>query len=158
MATRRDIELRRRVQAELDREPDLSGQEFGLAVKDGVVTLWGQVGDGEQKRVAEAAAQRVSGVEVVVDMLRVRSDARWADRDDEIAHAVRQSLKWHLKVFQDSVKATVAKGWITLEGEADSPHQRLDAERGLRQIRGVRGITNRIEVSCLGNRRRKAHG
>ena len=150
MTTGRDIELRRRVQAELDREPDLSGEEFGLAVKDGVVTLWGQVGDGEQKRLAEAAAERVSGVEVLVDKLRLRSDARWANRDDEIAHAVRQSLKWHLKVYQDSVKATVAKGWINLEGEVDSLRQRVDAERGLRQIRGVRGVTNRIHVRGFG--------
>jgi len=150
VTTGRDIELRRRVQAELDREPDLSGEEFGLAVKDGVVTLWGQVGDGEQKRLAEAAAERVSGVEVLVDKLRLRSDARWANRDDEIAHAVRQSLKWHLKVYQDSVKATVAKGWINLEGEVDSLRQRVDAERGLRQIRGVRGVTNRIHVRGFG--------
>ena len=145
--TRQDVELRRKVQAELDWEPDLRDQEFALTVKDGVVTLWGQVGDDRQKHVAEAAAQRVSGISVVADELRVRSDSRSTDTDNEIAHTVCKFLKWHVKPPPHSVKATVENGWITLEGEVTLLAQRIDAERGLSQIRGVRGITNRIRVT-----------
>ncbi|MEJ2239315.1 MAG: BON domain-containing protein [Gemmatimonadales bacterium] len=147
MITKRDVELRRRVQAELDWEPDLRDQEFALTVKDGVVTLWGEVGDDRQKHVAQAAAQRVSGISVVADELRVRSDIRSTDTDNEIAHTVCKFLKWHVKPPTDSVKATIENGWITLEGEVPLLAQRTDAERGLRQIRGVRGVTNRIRVT-----------
>ena len=151
LTVRRDIELRRRVQAELDWEPDLKQHEIGLAVTDGVVTVWGQVGDTKQKHVARAAVLRVSGVEVVADEVRVRSDDRSADQDTEIAHAVHRHLMWHLKVPQDSVKATVAQGWITLEGEVDLPQQRVDAERGLRRIQDVQGVTNQIHVGGFGD-------
>jgi len=146
LITRRDIELRRRAQAELDWEPDLKEHEIGLAVTDGVVTIWGQVGDTKQKHVARTAVLRVSGVEVVADEVRVRSDDGSADRDTEIAHAVHRHLMLHLKVPQDSVKATVAHGWITLEGEVDLLQQRVDAERGLRRIQRAQGVTNRIHV------------
>jgi osmotically-inducible protein OsmY len=147
VTTRRDVELRRRVQAELDWEPDLREQEFALTVKDGVVSLWGQVEDDRQKHVAEAAAQRVSGISVVADELRVRSDGSLTDTDNEIAHTVYKLLKWHVNAPADSVKAMVENGWITLEGDVPLLGQRIDAERGLRQIRGVRGVTNRIRVT-----------
>ena len=146
MATRQDVELRRRVQAELDWEPDLRDQELALAVTDGVVTLWGQVVDTEQKRVAMAAVQRVCGVAVVADELRVRSDGELIGCDVEIAHAVHHHLKLHVKAQPGSITATVVRGWVTLEGMVESLRQRVDAERGLRGIRGVRGITNRIQL------------
>ena len=146
MATRQDIELRRRVLAELDWEPDLRHHEIALAVTDGVVTLWGQVVDTEQKHVAMAAVRRVGGVEVVADQLRVRSNGESIGRDVEIAHAVHHHLKLHVKAQPDSVTATVVRGWVTLEGMVESLQQRGDAERSLTGIRGVRGITNRIQL------------
>ena len=146
MATRQDIELRRRVQAELDWEPDLRDQEIALAVTDGVVTLWGQVVDAEQKRVAMAAVRRVLGVEVVADELRVRSDGDLVGCDVEIAHAVHHHLKLHVKAQPNCVTATVVRGWVTLEGMVESLQQRVDAERSVRGICGVRGVTNRLQV------------
>jgi len=146
MANRRDVELRRRVRAELDWEPELAAQEIGLAVKDGVVTLSGLVDTYELRRVAENAAKRVSGVYVVVEELHVRcTDPRDAT-DTEIGHAARQQLRENLKLSQDSVKARIENGWITLEGEVNIPHHRVNVEGGLRQIQGVKGITNRIVV------------
>jgi len=146
---RRDVELRRRVRAELDWEPELAAQEIGLAVKDGVVTLAGLVDNTELRRVAENAAKRVSGVYVVVEELHVRcSDPRDAT-DTEIGHAVRQQLKEIHKSSQDSIKARVENGWITLEGEVDVPQHRVNLEECLRQTQGVKGITNRIAV-CSG--------
>jgi osmotically-inducible protein OsmY len=150
VATRRDIELRRRVQAELDWEPDLRNQEIALTVKHGAVTLWGAVSDTEQKRVARSVAQRVPGVEAVTDELQVRRDGQSSGRDSEIALVVRQQLKRHLTAQQDAVQATVAEGWVTLDGEIDVLEELLDAERCLRRIRGVRGITNRIHVGGFG--------
>jgi osmotically-inducible protein OsmY len=64
------------VQAELDWEPGLREHEIGLAVKNGVVTLWGQVCHPDQQKLAEEATKRVGGIEVVVNRLGVRPTGR----------------------------------------------------------------------------------
>lgn len=46
----------------------------------------------------------------------------------------------------DTVKVTVAKGWVTLDGEVDWQYQRLDAERVVRRLTGVKGVVNLIKV------------
>jgi osmotically-inducible protein OsmY len=146
LATRQDIELRRKIQAELDWEPDLRDQEIAVTVRDGVVALWGEVVDTEQKNVAMAAVQRVVGVDVMADQLRVRSNETSDDCDVEIAHAVQHHLQRQVAERRDSVMATVMRGWITLEGAVVSMQHWLDVERCLSGIRGVRGVTNRIQL------------
>lgn len=93
VATRQDIELRRRVQAELDWEPDLRDEEIALTVRDGVVTLWGRVSDPERKQVVEAAARRVPGVKAVADELRVRAGGRSDGHGIDVAHTSRRQMK-----------------------------------------------------------------
>jgi osmotically-inducible protein OsmY len=41
---------------------------------------------------------------------------------------------------------TVSKGWITLEGEVDWQYQKVDAERVVSRLAGVKGVTNFITV------------
>jgi osmotically-inducible protein OsmY len=40
----------------------------------------------------------------------------------------------------------VKSGWVTLEGEVEWNYQRERAEEAVRRVRGVKGITNSIEV------------
>ena len=57
-----DSQLQQDVSAELDWEPSVHAARIGVEVKDGVVTLAGQVDSYAEKWNAERAAQRVSGV------------------------------------------------------------------------------------------------
>src|SRR5581483_3092924 len=41
---------------------------------------------------------------------------------------------------------TVTKGWVTLKGEVEWQSQKFDAERVVRRLAGVRGVTNLISV------------
>ena len=43
-------------------------------------------------------------------------------------------------------KVAVSKGWVTLEGEVEWGFERDDAERVVRRLTGVRGVTNLIKV------------
>jgi osmotically-inducible protein OsmY len=42
----------------------------------------------------------------------------------------------------------VSNGWVTLEGEVALYHERQAAERALRYLMGVRGVTNRIALQA----------
>jgi osmotically-inducible protein OsmY len=41
---------------------------------------------------------------------------------------------------------TVSRGWVTLDGRVEWQFQRREAERAVRRLTGVRGVTNLITV------------
>ena len=51
------------------------------------------------------------------------------------------SMRWRVTV-------TVSDGVVKLEGEVDSQHQRGAAERVIRQLTGVKGVTNLLRVKA----------
>ena len=48
------------------------------------------------------------------------------------------------------VKALVENGWVTLGGVVEYAFQRAEVERIVRNVRGVLGVTNNIEVKPRG--------
>ena len=67
--------------------------------------------------------------------------------DAKIAGAVTILLAWSAELDADHVRARVENGLVTLEGSVARPTERRAAERLTRQIRGVRGVSNRIQVA-----------
>jgi osmotically-inducible protein OsmY len=49
-------------------------------------------------------------------------------------------------VPKDAVQVTVSHGWVTLRGEVEWQYQRREAERVVRNLRGVKGISNLITL------------
>ena len=132
--------------AELRFEPRVQPNEIGVAVKDGVVTLTGSVDSYLKKWSAEKAAHRVRGVKAVANDVEVRLPSSSERTDADIAKAAVQALEWDAFVPTDRVKVTVEKGWVTLDGEVDWQFQRLDADRVVRRLTGVKGVSNLIRV------------
>jgi osmotically-inducible protein OsmY len=66
--------------------------------------------------------------------------------DTDIAQAVRHTLEWDVLVPHERIRSTVTNGWVTLEGEVEHWYQRADAERAVRHLAGVRGVTDTIAV------------
>jgi osmotically-inducible protein OsmY len=132
---------------QLGFDPAVDSSEIGVtATADGVVTLKGTVHEFAQKRVAERAAKRVAGVRALVNDIEV-TPIRPRDHDDTaIAGAALNAIKWVSGVPEDAVKVGVSKGWLTLEGQLEWQYQKRAAEQAVRNLRGVRGITNSITV------------
>jgi len=141
-----DAELKKAVQEELSWEPSVPDERVGVAVSDGVVTLTGHLDTYIQKDAAQQAAQRVTGVKAVAVELDVVPLGLHQRSDTEIATAIEHHLAWNSTVPQDRIKVTVEKGWVTLSGEVDQNFQRLAAERVIRPLMGVVGITDRIRL------------
>ena len=139
-------QLLRDVQDQLKWEPSIRDDEIGVAVKDGVVTLSGYVPSYADKYIAIYAVERVGGVEAVADELKVKLPSSHARTDTELAHAAVHALRWNVKVPDEGVKVAVRDGWLTLEGEVEWQYQRSAAERALRHLTGMRGVTNLIAV------------
>jgi osmotically-inducible protein OsmY len=134
--------------AELKWEPRLEDDDIAVAVRDGVVTLAGYVKSYGEKWTAERVASRVKGVKAVANDLQVKLPTSSERPDPELARAAVDALKWNIWVPKDRVKLKVEKGWITLEGEVDYFYQKEAAERAIRHLTGVKGVTNLITVAA----------
>ncbi len=141
-----DLELKRAVESELNFEPSINAAEIGVAVKGGIVTLSGRVPSYWEKIAAERAAARVSGVKAVANELEVRLPGSSERTDEDIARAAVDTLRWTVLVPQDKIKVKVSKGWVTLEGSVDWQYQKSAAEKAVRKLVGVVGVSNLVEV------------
>jgi osmotically-inducible protein OsmY len=111
-----------------------------------VVTLTGWVDSYMKKWAAEEAAHRVKGVKAVANDVEVRLPGDSQRTDADIAAAVVQALESDASMRLEKLDVTVAKGWVTLQGEVEWQYQKEDAERVVRRITGVKGVTNLIAV------------
>ena len=137
-----DSQLQADVLEELRADARVNPSEIAVAVKDGVVSLGGEV-DTLSKRIAAGQdAERVHGVRAIVNDLRVHLSIDQRSSDSDIAHAAVNALLWDTEVPDKTVKVRVQNGWVWLVGEADWNYQRLAAERAIENIAGVKGVTN----------------
>jgi osmotically-inducible protein OsmY len=144
--TRTDAQIQSDVQAELKWEPRVQSPEIGVAVKDGVVTLTGFVDSYTKRWAAEEAAHRVHGVKAVANEIEVRLGTSGERTDPEIAAAAARALQWDALLVPEQIDVTVSKGWVTLNGTVDWQYKKTEAERVVRNLAGVRGVSNLIEV------------
>lgn len=141
-----DSQLQRDVTEELHWDPQVGRTEVGIAVRDGVVTLTGTVNTYAQKLAAERAAERVSGVKAIADDLAVKLPGFGKRSDTEIAHAAVNALTWDTEVPEEKITVKVDNGWITLDGLVPYRYQSEAAERAVRYLIGVKGVTNLMKV------------
>jgi osmotically-inducible protein OsmY len=65
-------ELYKEVVDKLNFEPSLTAENIVVGVKDGVVTLTGQVNDQVEKVLARDIVSNIEGVHIVIDKLEVK--------------------------------------------------------------------------------------
>lgn len=125
----------------------IPSMEISVDTVNGVVTLFGMVPTAQVKRSAEAEAARVSGVSRVENQLEVVSSAQ-----KETAQAKDEDITRDLKLaFKDrpdleNVNTSVKNGVVQLTGKVASGWEELSAVRTARMVKGVRGVTNQLEV------------
>ena len=140
-----DRQLQRDVEQELAWEPSINAEQIGVSVKDGVVELDGHVGSYYEKQAAERAALRIANVKAIASEIRVELPFSAVRTNEDIARAAKNQLEWNISI-PTSVKVKVDDGWVTLQGNVDWQYQKQEAERCVRPLLGVRGVTNKITL------------
>jgi osmotically-inducible protein OsmY len=140
-------ELQKDVQNAIKWEPLLNAAEIGVSVKDGVVTLTGNVDSYSKKTEAENATKNVAGVKVVVENIEVKFHSSFAKKDDnDVANEILNAFKWNLEVPNDKIKVKVERGFVTLEGEVFWNFQKNAAKNAVSKLMGVTGVSNNITI------------
>jgi osmotically-inducible protein OsmY len=141
-------ELQHQVLEELRGELGDRAAHIAVTAADGVVGLAGRVSNDSDKSRAVHAAERVEGLQAVTDKLRAESSSDNARSDEDIARDALSALCWYVSVPAELATVEVTDGWITLTGAVDFPYQRIAAEGAVRNLAGVRGVTNRISLKA----------
>ncbi|PWE18514.1 ornithine aminotransferase [Marinicauda salina] len=142
----KDVELRELVEAELEWEPSLNAAHVAVTVHDSVVTLGGHVETYAEKLAAERAVRRVKQVRGVAMDIEVRPPSAKQVDDEDIATRAVNSLRWQSNIPGSDIHVSVNRGWITLGGDVEWRYQREAAERAVRYLSGVVGVTNEIAI------------
>ena len=141
-----DTDMQREVLDELAWEPSVKAQDIGISVKDGIVTLTGNVPTYVEKHAAESAAKRVAGVRGIAEELTVNLLGAHHRDDGDIAEAAKNALDWNVSVPNGKIQTVVEKGWITLSGDVEWNYQREAAHNSVRHLMGVKGVFNLIKL------------
>ncbi len=143
---RTDMDIQKDVVAALKWEPSLRDDDIAVGVRDGVVTLAGFVDSYADKLTAERVASKVKGVKALANDLAVKLPSSSTRPDPDLAHAAVDALKWSVAVPQDRIQVKVKNGWLVLEGEVDWYYQKEAAQRAVRDLTGISGVSNLITV------------
>jgi osmotically-inducible protein OsmY len=141
-----DHALKQRILDELAWQPGFDEAHISVTARGGVVTLSGHVGSYWEKCVAERAAGRVTGVRAIAGKLQIRYLSGVDHGDEDMAKRAFDIILWDLSVPRDRVKIKIEKGWVTLAGEVEWHFQKQAAEADIRNLPGVMGVSNAIEI------------
>lgn len=131
---------------ELKWAPQVNSADIGVSVRDGIVTLTGNVKTYAQKLEAEKAAICVKGVKAVAEEIKVGANLSLVKTDKEIAQAVLDALKWHTSIDENLIQVTVENGFVILTGQVNWDYQRRAARSAIDHLEGVIGVENDLTI------------
>lgn len=145
-----DPQLQRRVRRELVTLPYYGVfDNLAYSINEGTVTLYGQVVRPTTRSDAERRVKRLSGVNRVVNNIRVLPLSNF---DDRIRVATYRSianmggLHRYLRGTNPSLHIIVDGGRVTLEGVVSNSGDRTLAYHAANRVSGVFSVTNNLRV------------
>jgi osmotically-inducible protein OsmY len=138
--------LEQKIMNALAANPRVHPDEISVEAIDRDVILRGTVGSVVQREEAVRTTRRVTGVNSVVDRLRLGLlDApRRADADTEAA--VLDALNADASILAPDIDVAVRDGAVTLSGLVNVASQRDRVERDALAVPGVASVHNRLRV------------
>ena len=126
----------------LQARVDVPDEKIKLTVKDGWITLEGNVDWYYQKNAAELAVKYLSGVRGVTDNIKVQPQVSTIEVKDKIEDA----LKRNAEVDARRISVQAADGKVTLRGNVRSWFEKDEAAAAAWAAPGVKEVSNQIAV------------
>ncbi len=138
--------LSRTILEELDRDPAIDASRISVSVDAAEVILAGAVRSYSEKCRVESVARELSGSRSVRSDIEVRLTIGNYRSDAGLTHLTNEVLENYVVLTDEPPQAAVQNGWVTLRGCVTSDFRKKTAEAVVRELAGVRGITNEIQV------------
>ena len=144
-------DLVRAVSEELRSDPRIASDRIRVTAEERTITLTGAVPSYSVKCCAQRIARELRGVVDVRNDLEVRLPIGSYRTDAGLERLTFEILQNHTALCDPLPRVTARDGWLTLDGTVLSDVQKRSAEEALRDVAGIRGITNRIIVAPPAN-------
>jgi osmotically-inducible protein OsmY len=141
-----DSRIQAEVIAKLKWDTAIEPSAIGVEVKEGIVTLTGQVRSFAAKYAAERAALGVIGIKALVIELEVELYGQHTHPDAALARAVELALESVHGPATAPVKIMVEHGCVTLSGEVDSDSLRSAIVEAVSHVEGIAGVSEKIMI------------
>lgn len=147
-----DAWLAAKVKAMLLFHRSVSAVKTEVAAESGVVTLTGTAENQAQKDLTGEYALDVEGVTGINNNITLAGEPKKERRleekldDSSITAQVKLTLLFHRSTSAFNTHVETRRGVVTLSGTAKSAAEKDLAEKIVSDVKGVRNVTNRIEV------------
>jgi osmotically-inducible protein OsmY len=150
---RPDADIQRDILGSMQRDVYLTGLPISVSVRNGAVTLTGDVGNGYERLRAEDRAWVVPGVRSLDNEIHVHW---WQERGvrpempfpraGDLQQAAWDELALDTRLAISGIRVEAGPGLITLRGSVPSLLQKRVAEEDAHNVVGVQSVTNLLEV------------
>lgn len=141
-ARRSDAEIAEAAITALNGNVSVPAGVIKLVVRDGWITLEGEVGMWLQKKAAETALAGLRGVRGILNNVRIRAFVSASEVKGKIEDAIRRRANSDIQ----NITVKAADGAVTLEGRVSSWAERQQAEMAAWQAPGVANVIDHLDV------------
>jgi osmotically-inducible protein OsmY len=140
---RPDPELARDAVAALKTQLPFSWEDLKVIVKEGWVTLEGELEWNYQRDMAESAMRRLPGIRGISNFTTLKAKVM----PREVKHRIIAAFHRSAQIDANRVSVETSDGQITLKGSVRSWAEREEAQRAAWATPGVNRVDNQITVS-----------
>jgi osmotically-inducible protein OsmY len=138
-----DDEIAKRAANILDWDVTVPDNAIKVAVRNGSVTLSGEVEWNYQKTAAEDAIRKLAGVVGVTNLITIKSRVQVTD----VKNRIEQALKRNAHLEADAIRVKVDGSKVTLEGKVRAWYERGMAETAAWAAPGVTNVDDKLSVT-----------
>jgi osmotically-inducible protein OsmY len=140
---RPDPEIARDAAAAIKSQLPISSEKIKAVVKNGWITLEGEVEWQYQRSTAENAVRRIKGVKGVINSIKLKPPTE----PTEIKRKIQEAFRRNAEVDANRIVVEADGGTVTLKGTVRSWIEREEAERTAWAAPGVTKVIDQIVVS-----------
>jgi osmotically-inducible protein OsmY len=129
----------------LNRALPIASQSIKIIVRDGSISLEGEVQWDFERQLAEEAVQKVTGVKGVLNLIKVEPRVTPMDLKAQIEEALKRSAE----VLAKDIVVESDSGVVTLRGKVRSWAEKDEAGKAAWRAPGVHEVRNYIVVEAV---------